>query len=71
MSVIDLSCDRTPISGFTAFSRYGVTKTSLGIALHSVRDCGRVSPISAGEHRRITPAGRSVNYVLNPARVPL
>src|SRR3989304_2537783 len=64
---------RTPISGLAAFSRYRERKlpcwsssldvhsrSSLGIALRNVRSCGRVSPISAGEHLGIAPEGRSL-----------
>ena len=34
-------------------------RSSLGIALRNVRSCGRVPPISAGQHLRIAPEGRS------------
>jgi hypothetical protein len=52
-------------------SPYSRSRSSLGIALRGVRIRGRVPPISAGQHLRITPEGRSVIYVLNPAHVPL
>ena len=36
-------------------------RSSLGIALHGVRNRGRVPPISAGWHPGITPGGRSLS----------